>query len=66
MTEIVRGFFESSTAVKNAMEDLLATGIPREELYVDEEGNEIKVMIPASAKPEIVEILNRHDPTRIG
>jgi len=66
MSETIRGFFKSSTAVKNALEDLLATGIPREEIFVDEENDEIKVMIPASARSEIVEILNRHSPTRIG
>jgi hypothetical protein len=65
MSETIRGFFESATAAKNAMEDLLATGIPREEIYLDDETNEIKVMVPASAKPEIIEILKRHQPTTI-
>lgn len=65
MSEVITGLFASATAAKNAMEDLLATGIPREEIYLDAETNEIKVMMPASAKPETIEILQRHQPTSI-
>jgi hypothetical protein len=63
MNEVISRVYASATGAKNAMEDLLATGIPREEIYLDAETHEIKVMVPASARPEVTEILQRHQPT---
>ncbi|MEA1889349.1 MAG: hypothetical protein U9N50_06145 [Pseudomonadota bacterium] len=63
MTETVTCTYDSADKARNAREDLIATGIPQEKIFFDEETNQIKVMIPASTKPEVVEILNRHNPT---
>ena len=65
MTAVVTCTYDSADKVHNAREDLVATGIPQEEIYVDEESNQIKIMIPDVTKPEIIEILNRHEPTQI-
>lgn len=65
MTETVTSIYDSAEKVKNAMEDLVGTGIPQEKIHVDEQMNQIKVMIPATTKPEIMEILKRHNPTRV-
>lgn len=65
MTVTVTCNYDSVDKVRNAEEDLVATGIPQEEIFVDEDNKLIKIMIPNSAKPEILEILNRHEPTQI-
>lgn len=65
MTAVVTCTYDSADKVHNAREDLVATGIPQEEIYVDEESNQIKIMIPDVTKPEIIEILTRHEPTQI-
>lgn len=65
MTETVTGKFDSLLKIRNAQEDLIATGIPQEKIFVDEGSNELKVLIPAASKSEIVEILSRHNPMRV-
>ena len=65
MTAVVTCTYDSAIKVQNAREDLVATGIPQEEIYVDVESKLIKIMIPDVSKPEVVEILNRHEPTQI-
>ena len=65
MTVRVTGTYDSVDKVRNAEEDLVATGIPQEEIFVDENSKLIKVSVPDTAKPEIIEILNRHEPTQI-
>jgi hypothetical protein len=65
MTATVTGTYDSTDQVRNAEDDLLATGIPSEKIYVDEQARQIKIMIPEATKPEIVEILNRHKPISI-
>ena len=37
MTKTVTGTYESADQIKNAREDLIATGIPQEQIFVDEE-----------------------------
>ena len=61
MTKTVTGTYESADQIKNAREDLIATGIPQEQIFVDEENRQIKVMIADETEPEIEDILKRHD-----
>ena len=61
MTKTVTGTYESANQIKNAREDLIATGIPQEQIFVDEENRQIKVMIADETEPEIEDILKRHD-----
>jgi hypothetical protein len=56
----VTGHYSTAGQVKNAREDLVGVGIPQEKIFANEDACELKVMIPASSKPEIQEILNRH------
>lgn len=65
MTETVRGTYDDSAQAQNVKDDLLATGIPRDKIFVDEDAKQIKVMIPATTKPEIIDILNRHNLTQV-
>lgn len=65
MTATVTGTYNSTDQVRNVEDDLLATGIPSEKIHVNEQTKQIKVIIPETTKPEIVEILNRHKPVSI-
>ena len=60
MSKTLTRSFESATQVKNTREDLIATGIPQENIFVDDENLQIKVMFPDQIEREILEILNRH------
>lgn len=66
MTATVTGVFDSTDQIRNVEEDLRASGIPSEKIHVDEQTMEIKIMIPETTRPEIMEILNRHNPVRVG
>ena len=66
MTKTITGIYDSPEKVINVMEDLLATGIDREKVYVDKENKtQIKVMVPDTIDREITEILERHNPKEI-
>ncbi len=62
MSKTITKTFKSYDTLANVREDLIATGIEQEEIYVDKEKNQVKVTIPAEAEPEILEILGRHQP----
>lgn len=62
MSKTITKTFKSQDALANVREDLIATGIDQEEIYVDKEKHQVKVTIPAEAEPEIQEILGRHLP----
>jgi hypothetical protein len=65
MTKPVTGTFDSMDKIWNAKDDLIATGIPQEKIYVDEDAKLIRVMVPEPTKREIFEILKRHDPLKV-
>lgn len=60
MTRTVTGDFGSEDAMRNAMDDLISNGIPREELFMDSEHMQLKVMVPDAMKGGVGEILERH------
>lgn len=62
MTKTITGSYEEALQIKNAKDDLIASGIDREKIFPDEEGCQIKVMVPDTIESEIVEILQRHQP----
>lgn len=65
MNVTVSGTYESADAARNVEEQLVAYGIPQENIFVDEDARQIKVTTPEATKPEIVAILNQHKPTRV-
>lgn len=65
MTKVVTAVYDSAGKARNAENDLIDTGLPREKVFLDKETNEVKVMTPASGEGEVTEILNRHDPTEV-
>ncbi len=54
--------FASVDALTNVKEDLVGEGIPQEKFFLDKENLQVKVIIPETGKPEILEILGRHNP----
>ncbi|MFL1454819.1 hypothetical protein ACJO5Y_10280 [Marinobacter sp. GN3S48] len=60
MNKTVNGHYEDIDQARNTEEDLLATGLPRESIYLDKENQVIKVMIPSEEEREIQEIFDRH------
>ncbi|MGV6816211.1 MAG: hypothetical protein ACWA44_02945 [Thiotrichales bacterium] len=62
MSETITKTYASVEALHNVKEDLVATGIEQEHIFVDEANKQIKVMIPNAIEPEILEILGRHKP----
>lgn len=62
MTKTVTAAYETADAARNARDELLADGIDREKIFMDESRAELKVMIPDAVEREITEILNRHQP----
>ncbi|HEC05934.1 MAG TPA: hypothetical protein ENJ12_03730 [Thiolapillus brandeum] len=62
MSKTITKTFKSHDTLSNVREDLIATGIEQEQIFVDKDNNQVKVIIPAEAEPEILEIMNRHQP----
>ena len=62
MSKTITRSFENATQIKNTRDDLIATGIPQESIFVDDENLQMKVMFPEQIEPEILEILKRHMP----
>ncbi|MCW8859978.1 MAG: hypothetical protein OQK50_00540 [Deltaproteobacteria bacterium] len=54
--------YDSLNSIKNAVDDLLGVGIPQEKFYVIKSAKQIKVITPKASEPEILELLNRHNP----
>ena len=65
MNKTITATFTDKTTQINVVDDLVNKDIPRENIYADEENSQVKVMLPESAEPEVMEILNRHHPTEI-
>jgi hypothetical protein len=64
MNVIVTALFETEQAVSNTVEDLVAIGIPRDRIELDEDHKRISVTSEEQAELEVKEILRRHQPTK--
>jgi hypothetical protein len=62
MSKTITKTFKSHDTLSNVKEDLIATGIEQEQIFIDKDKNQVKVIIPKEAEPEILEILSRHQP----
>jgi hypothetical protein len=60
MTETLTAAYESATQAENAVDDLIASGIPQENVFLDDKTNQVKVSVPEDSAPTIQEILERH------
>tara|TARA_R110001583_G_scaffold28995_2_gene102371 strand:+ start:1169 stop:1375 length:207 start_codon:yes stop_codon:yes gene_type:complete len=57
----VTGTYESTAQINNTREDLIAIGIPQEQIFVDKKNHHIKVTIADVTEPEIEEIFKSHN-----
>ncbi|MEJ2258115.1 MAG: hypothetical protein P8X98_14185, partial [Woeseiaceae bacterium] len=57
--------YKDAMTIKNVRDDLISTGIPGEKIKVDKDHFKVRVMVPERTKAEIMEILNRHEPSEI-
>lgn len=65
MSKTITATYDSAEALTNAINELVADGLPSEELYRDDEKTQLKVMVPEAIEAGVVEIMNRHHPTSI-
>ncbi|MBA6328207.1 hypothetical protein H4J46_09695 [Colwellia sp. MB02u-6] len=65
MYKTITAKYKDKDALTNVADELLNKDIPRENFFIDEKISQIKVMMPESAKQEIIDILNRHGPTEV-
>ena len=65
MTTALVASYKNVRVITNVQDDLLSTGIPNEKIKIDREHRKVRVMVPDATKAEVLEILNRHEPTEI-
>jgi len=65
MTRIVTAIYATEDTLVNVRDDLVSTGIPQEKIRIDREKRQVQVMSPDVTEDEIVEILERHEPTQL-
>lgn len=60
MNKTINGSYSDHDQAKNTWDDLIATGIPRDNIYIDEDAKLVKVIVPAETEREVREIFDRH------
>lgn len=65
MIKTITGIYDTLDKIRNAREELIVAGIEQEKLFVDGSSRKLKIIVPADIEPEIVEILSRHEPSKI-
>jgi hypothetical protein len=60
MNKTINGSYGDHDQAKNTWDDLIATGIPRDNIYIDEDAKMVKVIVPAETEREVREIFDRH------
>lgn len=60
MNKTINGAYENHDQAKNTWDDLIASGIPRDNIFIDEEAKVVKVSVPKETEREIREIFERH------
>lgn len=65
MYKTITATYDNKTALTNVVDDLVSEGLPREEIFADEDKLEVKVKVPTVTEPGITELLKRHDPIKM-
>jgi hypothetical protein len=65
MTQIITARYTSQDTVRNVYDDLISTGIPDEKIRTEKNSPVVHVMSPETTAPEVIEILNRHEPAEL-
>ena len=65
MTDALVATYKNVRTITNVEDDLLSTGIPNEKIKIDREHRKVRVMVPDATRAEVLEILNRHEPSEV-
>lgn len=65
MTKTLTARYETAEAARNAYDDLIGKGYPREKVFLSSDTFELKMIVPVDAEPQAREILDRHQPNEI-
>jgi hypothetical protein len=65
MMEAIVATYSDVNTLRNVEDDLRSTGIPMEEIRVDNDHFKVRVTIPNVTKAEVLEILQRHNPAEV-
>ena len=65
MNEEVVATYHEALTVRNVEDDLRAAGIPSEKILPERGKRRIRVIVSEATKPEILEILKRHEPVEL-
>ncbi|MCL7944196.1 SPOR domain-containing protein [Marinobacter sp. ATCH36] len=60
MSKALNGNFTTKEQARNVKDDLIAMGFPQENIYIEEQENIIRVMIPSEERREVEEVFDRH------
>jgi len=66
MSKVVTARFASKDALTNAFDELVSiASIPREQMLVDNDKLEIKVLMPDATEADVEELLKKHKPLEL-
>ncbi len=65
MAEIITAIYRLPSTLTNVFDDLISSGIPEDNIRIDEAKHQVQVVTPNVGEAEITEILNRHNPTEL-
>jgi len=65
MSQTVTAAYDSIDKANNAFDELVSEGYAREELYLDKESNQVKVIVPNPLRSGVEAILRRHEPSDV-
>jgi len=60
MGKAINGKFQSLDQARNTRGDLIGSDIPQDLIYIDEQEQTIRVMLPPGEAREVYEIFERH------
>ncbi|SFR75791.1 hypothetical protein SAMN05216203_2819 [Marinobacter daqiaonensis] len=63
MNKAINGKFKDMDQARNTKDDLIGSDIPQDQIFIDEDEQVIRVMMPEEEAPEIKEIFDRHGVT---
>ncbi len=63
MARIITANFASADTLKNIFDDLVNTGVPTEKIFVNQVEVQVKIISGPEIEAEIMEVINRHNPT---
>jgi len=64
MSKIIQATYDSVDTVDNVVDDLIGTGIPRDNIFYDKSTRFVEISIADVTEPEVSEILKRHHPEK--